>query len=413
MKILLVSLFLILTLNVQAQTILIKNAAKIHTVAAQGTLENADILIENGKIKAIGKNLSAERAEVIDAKGKVITPGLIDSYSRIGLTEIEAVSITVDFDEGTAPVVPQMRTYDAINPESRVIPVTRQAGITTVLSAPSEANLFNGQSCAIKLRGRTVEEMSVKATVFQHAGLGEAPKARWAAKNIIASRMGEIALMRTTLVQAQEYQRKTEKAEKVGEEKKPPEEKNFPPRDLKLESLVRVLKGEAPLAVAAYNRQDILAAISIADEFNLKLVILHGTDAYLVSDELKKRNIPVIIAPVRTPPDQIETADVKLETAALLVKAGITVAIGTAKAHNSRQLVDEVGYAMAYGLSFDEGLKCVTLTPATLFGIENRTGSLEVGKDADLAVWNGTPFEVMTKATLVMISGEIVYRLAF
>ncbi|MFB0564336.1 MAG: amidohydrolase, partial [Candidatus Aminicenantaceae bacterium] len=299
------------------------------------------ILVLDGKIAKVGKNISVpEGAKILNAK--VIIPGLIDSFTNLGTTEIETEDR--DFDEATSPITPHLRIIDALNPENSFIPIARKRGVTAALTAPGEGNLLSGQSALIHLSGKTMEEMVVKFPVAVHGSLGEMPKLRYGKEGKMPStRMGEAALLRQTLIDAQNYLSKILNYEKKLEEYKKkekereasPSDKPFPPStDFKLLSLFPVIKGEMFLALRANRLDDILTALRIAEEFQLKIIINHGADAYKVADKLSSRNIPVLVGPVASYFQMIETRGALYENVVRLHKAGVKIAFQTGSVKN-------------------------------------------------------------------------------
>lgn len=394
--------------SVPAQTLLIQNAT-VMTVAKAGTLENASLLIKDGKILKVGKNIKAPKgAEIFDATGKIITPGLIDCYTHLGLAEIEMDRASNDIDENTRPNTADVRAFDAVNPMAKHIQVTLMGGVTTVLSAPGEGNLLNGQSVVLQLSGKTPEAMFV-AEGGIHATLGEAPKRRWGGKRQAPStRMGEMAMLRQAFFEAQDYLKKWDRYEakkkKKGAKAKPPS------KDLRKDALARVLNKELPLIVSAHRSDDILSALRLQSEFGFRLILNHGSEAHLVAKQLADRDIPVLINPVRQAPSRMETQNAKLENAAILHAAGVTVALGTGETMNIRNLPMEAAFASAYGLGEEETLRAITIVPAQILGVDKRKGSLEKGKDADFVIWDGPPLKVMSHAEQVFILGKKVYE---
>lgn len=412
------ALFLIISITnlfPQEKTIAIRGG-KFITVT-KGIIENGILLIQEGKIAAIGKNVSIPKeAKIIDATKYTVLPGLIDSFTNVGTAEIEEVE--KDYDEATSPLTPHLRIIDALNPENSFIPLARKRGITSVLSAPGEGNLLSGQSALIHLSGSTVEEMVIKFPVGMHASLGEAPKLRYGQKDQIPStRMGEAALLRQTLINARDYvnriisyeKRLKEYRRKEKEGKAPSLEKPVPPPiDFKLQSLLPVIKRELPLIVRANRLDDILTALRIADEFRLKIVLNHGAEAYKVADILATRKIPVLVGPTSSYYQKMETRKATNQNALLLQKAGVKIAFQTGSVQNFSDLLYQAELAVSYGLAYDEALKALTLYPAQIFGVEDRLGSLEEEKIADIVIFDGDPLRSLARIKMVIIKGHIV-----
>lgn len=376
-----------------AETIAIKNGT-IFTVT-QGTINGGQLLIRDGKILAVGKDISIPGdAFVIDATGMSILPGFIDGFSNLGIVDIEPQNR--DFDEATAPLTPHLQVIDAINPENRFIPLARKHGITTVLCAPGEGNLLSGQSALIHLNGDYMQEMVLRFPVAVHGSIGEMPKLRYGEKNRYPStRMGEAALLRQTLTDALAYKQKRERPEPG-------------PKDFKLEALLPVLTGKLPLMIRANRMDDILTILRIVEEYNVKLILNHGADAYRVADRLAEQKIPVIVGPVFSQHLREETSRAVLENPALLHKAGVKIAFQTGSFRHYGDLLYQVEMAVKYGLPRVEAIRAVTLNPAEIFGVAEELGSLEPGKIANIVLFEGEPLKTLAKPVAVIIKGQMV-----
>jgi imidazolonepropionase-like amidohydrolase len=388
-------------------------------------LEEATVLIRDGKIEAVGRNVRIPPdARRIDASGMWVLPGLIDSRTHLGLWEVDLSPVTRDEDEKSDPITPQLRVTDAFYDESANIPITRETGVAAALVAPGESNLINGQSGIVDLSGRRLDEVLVRFPVAMHFSLGEPPKARYSERTVSPStRMGSAALIRTALIQAREYETKRAEYEKKlaacgtgsasgsrrAKAKKidscPPDP---PARDLRLESLVPVVKGELPAIFRAHRMDDILTAVRLAEEFRLRLILSHAAEAYKVADLLAAKKIPVLVGPITTQPDRIETRGAIYENAALLARAGVKLAIQTGATNDARSLPWEAGLAVAYGLPWDEALRAITIHPAEILGVAERLGSLDPGKDATLIVTTGDPLQPLTHVKHLLIRGRDV-----
>ncbi len=410
---------LVLTLGVSAHAwILAIRGGKIFTMS-NGIIEDGIIIIENNRIADVGKHVEIPPgAEIIDAAGKIITPGLFDAYNQLGLIEVSQTQSTVDTEEKSRPLTPEVRVIDAINTQSKLIPITRIEGVTTVLSAPGIGNVIAGQSAVIDLFGSTVKEMIIKAPAALHFNFGERPTSNWRARKKIDTRMGLVAMLRQALIAAQEYKNKwTEYKTELKEykdnqnlpkkkRKKDLEEPELPERDLGKEAIVLALDKTIPVIASAKRKDDILAAISVAEEFGFELIILHGTEAYKIADILRKKNIPVLLGPITTQPSSMENLGAVYENAALLDKAGVTFAIISGSTHNSRDLRFQAGIAAQYGLSFSTALKAITIYPAQILGVDSELGSIEPGKTANIAIFDGDPLQPLTRVTDVIIEGR-------
>jgi imidazolonepropionase-like amidohydrolase len=398
-------------------TIAIVNG-KVFTMAGE-VLERGSVLMENGRITAVGKEIKIPtNARRIDAQGKIVLPGMIDSKTRMGLQEIDLVDITRDFDERVDPLMPQLRAIDGINPNSAHIAVTRMNGITSVLSAPGEANVIGGQSAFIRLDGNTLPDMLVKSPIAMHISLGEIPKRTYGGRNKAPqTRMGISALVREAFTKARNYETKWREYQRRVQEnsQKDTPTPSAPERDLRMESLLPILRGELPIIVHAERVDDILTALRLADEFGFKLILSDAIEGYKIASQLAARNIPVLYGPINQQPSSIETAGAIYEAAALLQKAGVKIAIHSGGQgfgeQQSRNLPFMAGMAVAYGLPYQEALKAITINPAQILGLDKEVGSIEVGKWADLVICNGDPLEPRSKIEYVFIAGrEILLR---
>ncbi len=410
MKYAIASLYILLLASALcADTIAITNA-KIHTLAGP-IIEKGTILLRDGKIEAVGANVQVPaEARVIDVSGKQVFPGFIDANCHVGLSEINQVTATVDSSEGVDPVTPQMRVTDAFFPESFAVGVTRSNGVTSGIISPADENVFAGMSALIEFSGKRIDEVVLKPVTALHVTMGEAPKEKYGEANKMPStRMGTAALLRQTFLKTREYDEKWKRYESKKSEKSTKDTTETPPeRDMKLDAVLDVLNGKIPLVVSAHRVDDILTAIRIADEFGIKkqLVINHGTNAYKIADLLAHEKIPVIVGPVTTQPDKMETLGANYESASLLHKAGVLIAIQSNETHNARNLPYEAALAVANGLPYEVALKAITTNVAKIFGFETVLGTLEAGKRANLIVADGDPLEPRTKITHVFIGGE-------
>ena len=383
-------------------------------------IEGGTVLIRDGRIEAVGKGIPVPAdARRIDASGLWVLPGLIDSRTHLGIWEVDLDEMSRDEDEKSDPVTPQARVIDAFYDASENIRVTRQTGIAAALVAPGDENLINGQSALVDLSGEDLDRVLLKFPVAMHFSLGEPPKARYGARNQAPStRMGSAAMIRSTLIQAREYQAKwivhdrkaldceagnLGRSKRKKEEKCPPE---VPGRDLRMEALLPVLKGEVPAIFRAQRLDDILTAIRLAEEFQLRLILSHAAEAYKVADLLDSKKIPVIVGPITTQPERIETLGALYENAARLSDAGVKIAIQTDRTNDARTLPWEAGLAVNYGLPWDDALRAVTLGPAEILGVAERLGSLEKGKLANVLVTTGDPFQPLTRVRHLFIRGK-------
>lgn len=384
----------------------------------RGTIDDGVLIIKNGKIAGIGKDLAIPSgARLIEAAGAFIMPGLIDAFTNIG-TE-EPGTLGGDSDEKTSPLTPHLRIIDSFDPENVFIPMARKSGVTAALVAPAVGNLVGGQCGLMRLWGDRAEEMAVAFPAAMQAALGEAPKLRFGAnKQMPQTRMGEAALLRQTFIDVQNYLRQISDYEKKrgevqdrkGESKDAGEETLKPPAvDLKLQALVPVLEGKLPLVVTAHRFDDILTALRIADEFGLKIILSGGAEAFRIKDRLAEKHIPVLLKPEETAGRlTLETGRAVADNSARLWRAGVKIAFQTGSVKDVTGLVRQAQVAAINGLPHDEALRALTLNPAEIFGVAGELGSLEKGKSADLVIFEDDPLRGPAKAKLIIIRGEVV-----
>jgi len=366
--------------------------------------EKATILVENGKILDVSSWVTIpEGAEVIDVSGMVVMPGIIDAHAHLGIYEEGIGDEGEDTNEMTDPVTPHLRAIDAVNPEDKGFEDARENGITAVLTGPGSANVIGGEQIVIKTAGRVVDSMVVKNPAGLKVAFGENPKRVYQAqKKTPSTRMATAALLRENLVKAQNYMKKLERGKEAPDK--------GPDRDLKMESLVRVLKGEIPLRAHAHRADDIMTAVRIAEEFNVKIVIEHCTEGHKIADELAKRGIPAVVGPSLTARVKVELKDRTFKTPGILAKAGVTVALMTDHpVIPVHYLPLSAALAVRDGMDEEEALKAITINPARICGVDDRLGSLEKGKDADIVVFDRWPLDVNARVKWVIIDGKIVH----
>lgn len=368
----------------------------VHTMTG-APIEGGTVVIQNGRITAVGRDVAIPAGALrIDARGKQVTPGFFESATRIGLTEVGAVGGTNDFRVNDPDfVAAAFNVTDGLNPRSIVIPVTRTGGVTMAVSAP-EGGLIAGQGVLLSLDGNTVEEMVVRSPIAIFATLGEGSRGTGG-----GARAGATMRLREVLEDARAYARNRAAFERG-------ETREFAASRLDLEALQRVLRREIPLVVEAHRASDIRTALRIADEYDLRLVLEGGTEAWVVADELARARVPVIVKVLQNLPENFEQLGARFDNAALLRRAGVQVAISTHDTHNARNLKQEAGNAVAYGLPHAEALRAITLYPAQVWGVADRYGSLEPGKVGDVVVWGGDPLELLTPVEHVVIRGREV-----
>jgi len=354
---------------------------------------NATVLIRDGKIVAVGAGVTTPSgATRIDATGKWVTPGLIDGAGQLGLVEIGAVPGTREGFLRGDTIAAAFNVAEGLNPASMLIPVTRIEGVTTALATPL-GNLVAGQAVLIDLAGNTIEEMLVKSPVGIVADLSESGK-----NEAGGSRAGVADRLRRAFRDALLYERRRADFNRA---QMPP----LPESPPDLEALLPMLHGQEALIANANRRSDIETALRLAREFKLKLVLAGAQEAWQIAAELARADVPVLVEPLDNIPSY-DALGVRYENAGLLAKAGVKIALLETDTHNSRNLRQEGGNAVAYGMSWEQALRAVTLSPAEIFGVADRYGSLEAGKVANVVVWSGDPFEFTTGVEHVLIRGK-------
>ena len=378
--------------------------AKIMTME-DAVIDCGYIQIKDDKIIAVGDMNSAPQDDnVLDLQGKTVYPGFIDAHCHMGMAEEGLDFEGDDLNEMTDPVSPHLRGLDAINPVNQSFPEAVGAGITTVVTGPGSANAISGQFCAIKTYGKRVDKMVLREPVAMKFALGENPKKVYNDKSETPmTRMATAALIREELSKAKRYLEDVQKAEEDPEENDPPE------FDAKKEALIPVLKRELKAHIHCHRSDDIFTAVRLAEEFELDYVLIHCTEGHLIADELKEIGAPVVNGPLmctRTKPELLHASD---KTPGILSKAGLQVAICTDyNVIPIWMLPITAGYAVREGMDYMEALKAITINPARICGIEDRVGSVKVGKDADLLVYSQDPLTLAAKPDMVFINGKQV-----
>lgn len=369
--------------------------AKIITIE-HDIVESGTILIQDGKIIELGERVDVSNCnQVIDAQGRVLTPGLIDAHTHVGLTESGVGREGIDTNEGTNPLTPFCSVRDGINLKDQAFQEFRKAGITTVGILPGSGNILGGTGLAIKCKGLIVDQAILKDPVGIKVALGENPKGHYGAKKQSpATRMGNAALLRNALQKAKDYAAQEE-----------------PKYDVQSEALLPVLDGTLPLIIHAHRHDDLVTAIRICREFNLKYVLEHVTDGHLILDLLRKENVHCAVGPTLRYGSKVENRDRDFQTPIGFAKAGIPFCFTTDHpVINGKNLLLTASISTQWGLSDAEALRAITLASAEHLGLEQRVGSLAVGKDADLVLWSDHPLELTTFVDLTIIDGEIVYQ---
>lgn len=360
----------------------------------------ADILSIDGKIVRIQPEITAEEGmEVIDAKGLYVYPGLVDAHSHIGLDGYGIGFEGKDFNEMNDILTPHLRAIDAINPMDPTLLQAVQGGVTTVATGPGSSNVLGGTFAAIKLYGTRIDKMVIKEKAAMKCAFGENPKRVYKDKNNY-SRMSTAAKLREILYQAREYQEKLGNAGDDSSKK--------PAFNMKLEALLPVLNREIPLKAHAHRADDIFTAIRIAKEFNLKLTIEHCTEGHLIAEELAKEGYPVAVGPSFGHATKFELRNKTFATPGILAKAGLSVSIITDSPVTPEQYLSLcAGLAVKSGMDPFEALKAITINPAKHIGIEDRVGSLAIGKDADIVITNGNIMDSLTNVVSTFIDGKL------
>jgi imidazolonepropionase-like amidohydrolase len=373
-------------------------------------VDDGTVLIENGRITAVGQGLAVpDGTEVIDAAGSWVLPGFIEAHGHVGVHEEAEGWAGQDTNEMTEPVTAQVRAIDAINPADLGFRDAVSGGVLAVNVNPGSGNPIGGQTAALRCWGRTVDEMLLRQPSGLKSALGENPKRVYGERGETPStRLGTAAVIRGAFVAAANYLERIEAEERRPENKRKPVD-----RDLKLEALGRVLRREIPWRQHCHRADDIATAMRIAEEFGYDLVIDHGTEAHLVADLLAARGIPVIIGPLFTSRSKVELRNRSLANPGRLARAGVTIAITTDHpVVPIHFLVHQATLAVKEGLDAETALRALTINPARIVGIDDRLGSLEPGKDADLAIWSGDPLNVHSRVQRALIGGTEVYRYA-
>jgi len=373
----------------------------------KGIIEEGVILVEGGKIVEVGRDVRIpEGAEVIDATGKVVMPGLVEAHCHIGIIEESVGWAGSDGNEATDPVTPHLRAIDAIkaNADEKGLQAALETGVTTAQILPGSANVIGGTGVVVKTAPKTtVDEMVLRNPSGLKVALGENPRRVYGQglKRMPATRMGVAALLREWLVKAQNYMRKKELAKK--------DPSKMPDKDLKLETLQLVLEGKIPLRVHAHRADDIATAVRIAEEFGISLSWEHATEGHRIAKWIASKGVPAVWGPSLMGRPKWEMRELNFETPKVLHEAGVKFAIQTdAVGSGIRFLPLCAAMAVKHGLPWEAALKAVTITPAEILGVADRLGSIERGKDADLRILSGDPFDPMTEVEMVIVDGEVL-----
>ena len=370
---------------------------KVVTVTGE-TFEKGTILYENGKIVGVGADLPVPQgAEVIDAAGYTVTPGLIDCHTHLCLMHgRETMPGHQDYNEMYDPATPNVRALDALNPFDDAIEPVRAAGFTTCYTGPGSANVIGGQGCSFKLRGTTAEEMYIPGSEQMKFALGENPKRVYGLKGKEPlTRMGSAAVARDYLTRALEYADKKDRGEK-------------PAFDARLDALVPVVRGKMRVRIHCHRADDITTAIRLAKEFKLDYALEHATEGYKIADLLAREKVTCTVGPLLLTPLKMEVWGLKQTTPGVLEKAGVPVCLTADGGWDTQWLPTYAGIIVRHGMSEKGALEGITIQPARVMGVQDRVGSIEVGKDADFAIFDGNPLCNLTECRMTIIDGEIV-----
>ena len=380
--------------------LLIKNGY-IKTMAGPD-LESGCVLIGNdGKILKVSPVIDAPEAVVIDAQGRLVTPGCVEAHCHIGLDNQAMGWEGRDYNEIIDPLTPQMRAIDSINPQDEAFALAIRGGVTSACTGPGSANVVGGTFTSIKLTGKRVDKMIIRDPIAMKAAFGENPKRCYGQglKKSPTTRMATAALLRELLFKTRRYLEDKEAGKNPG-------------FDMKLEAMIPVIKGEIPLKCHAHRADDILTSIRIAKEFGIKMTMDHCTDGAVIADELAEENLPAFVGPTFGSKSKIELANKSFETPAALHNAGITVSIITdAPVIPLQYLPMCAGLAMKAGLPAEEAWKAITINPAVSTGIGDRVGSLEPGKDGDVVIWTADPLTTLgAESYITIVDGKVAYH---
>ncbi len=373
------------------------------------TMEERDyrdgfLSIVDGKIGAIGDmgecpgGLLEGDEEVIDAKGHLVMPGIIEAHCHMGITEEKKGMEGDDCNETVDPITPYLRAIDAINPMDAAFNDALQAGITSAMIGPGSSNVVGGQFAFVKTHGRCIDRMVVKAPAAMKIAFGENPKVNYSGQGTSPStRMAIAAMLREELTKAVSYGKKKE------------QEPDMEP-DFRYECWLPVLRGEIPLKAHVHRADDILTAVRIAKEFGLRMTLDHCSEGHLIMEELQEAGFPAIVGPDMASRNKIEVQNMAFKTVGLLAKQGILTAVTTDHPVSKIQFLPIcAGLAVKAGMPQEEGLRSITINAARICGVDERVGSLAVGKDADVVIFDGSPMEVITRTLCTIIEGKIVY----
>lgn len=380
----------------------IKNVA-LETIR-NGRIENASIVLKNGKILSLGKDIDLSKCkEIIDGNNRTVTPGLIDPHTHLGLAESGVGKEGIDTNEGTNPLTPFLSVRDGINMKDLAFESFRSSGITTVGILPGSGNIIGGTGLALKCKGTIVDESILKDPIGMKAALGENPKEYYGSKKKSPStRMGNASVLRGALLKASQY---------LEDLTSSIEDKSELDNDKQSVSLLPVIKREIPLIIHCHRHDDIVTAIRICKEFNVRCILDHVTDGHLVKELIKEGNIHCGVGPTINYGSKVENKDRDFKTPIIFNREKIPFCFITDHpVIDGSNLILTASIATQWGMTDSDALRAITLSAAEHIGIEERVGSLEVGKDADLVIWSANPLEFTSFVDITIIDGIIVYE---
>jgi imidazolonepropionase-like amidohydrolase len=378
-----------------------------------GVIENGVVVMHNGRITAVGGPGTAipSGAKVIDTTGMTVYPGLIDSETHLGLTEISGDRMTNDEIEMSDEIMPHMHVYDAFHAETTLIPVTRLNGITNAIVAPASGDTLPGQDSFIQLAGASATEMLTVRDIAMPLNFTGAQRRNQSFEQakFPFTRMGMATQLRQAFIDALDYDQKVSAYEKKKSSSDPKDKDKAgapPKRDLKLEALLPYLHGKKPILLAAEQPNDLQTALDLANDFHLKVILNHVTHSASLLDKIAATGLPVIVGPIYEQPKESERYDAVYSIPAQLARRGVKIAFASYDSHQARNLPYAAGYAVGFGLPAEEALKALTINPAQMWGVEKDLGSLDVGKMGNVVVANGDPLDVKTDVKHVFIQGQ-------
>jgi imidazolonepropionase-like amidohydrolase len=369
-----------------------------------GTVIRDGVLVfDGGRIESVGQGAVPRGAQEVSARGRYVLPGLVDAHSHLGVHVSGLGSEGNDGNEGSEPVTPQVRALDAFYPFDPAIQGALAAGVTAALVTPGSGNVVGGQSAVFRLAGRSADAMALRAPAGIKAALGENPKGYGRQGKAPMTRMGTAALLREALLKARAFAERTERA--AGDSTKAPE------HDARSQALAMVVRREIPLRIHCHRTDDILTALRIRDEFELDITLEHVTEGYLVAREIAAAAVPCMVGPAFSGRYKAELARKDMRNPVVLFEAGVTVSLVTDHpVQQAESLPWSAAVAMREGMPEQEALRAVSLNPAQGAGVGERIGSLAVGKDADVVVWQGHPFEIRSRVRRTYVAGALVHK---